>query len=118
MDFIIRAGSLASELITRNIQNFQPLVMIILIHLLYRCVLRCEAAACRRVDDHDDLPFIICKIQGFAFAGSDGVILDHDYSSCFYNDDFIICLMEYRLIYYTFIPAFCQHRVSTAFEAG
>ena len=78
MDLLIRSGSLPAELIAGNVQDLQTLVVIILIQLLDRRILRRKPAAGRRVDYQDDLALIIRKVQLFAFAGRDRVIIDHN----------------------------------------
>ena len=59
MNLIIRTGSLTSELVARNVENLQPLIMIVFIQLLNRRVLRRETAAGRGVNDQDDFSLVV-----------------------------------------------------------
>ncbi len=45
MDFIVCAGSLSAELVAGNIQDLQPLIVVILIQLLNGSILRRKTAA-------------------------------------------------------------------------
>ena len=85
VNLIIGAGGLAAELVAGNIQDLKSLIMIFFIHALNIFVLRCEAAACSCVDDHDDL----YRLKGFKKTQIDEdvhYVLHHLYNAVLTNE--------------------------------
>ena len=62
MDLFIGTGRLTAELVAWNVEYFESLVMIILVHLIDGSILRSKAAPGGSIDYHDDLAFVISKI--------------------------------------------------------
>ena len=68
MDFIVCSGSLSAELIARNIQDLQSLIMILSVRLFNRGILGRKAATGGSIDYHDHFTFVIHQIQlGISF---------------------------------------------------
>lgn len=62
-DVIARTRSLMTELIAGEVKNLQPLVLICLVEFLEIRVLRGETAFGGCIDDKEDLPFVLGKID-------------------------------------------------------
>ena len=55
VNFLIAAGSLIAELVAGYVDDFESLVVVLPVHFFELLILRCEAAACRGVDDDENL---------------------------------------------------------------
>ena len=62
-DLLVGAGLLTGELVAREADNDQPLILIFLIESLQAVVLRSESAFGRCVDNHQDLAFELSEIH-------------------------------------------------------
>ena len=77
MNLIIASRCLCAELVARDIQDLESLIMIILVQLFDRRILRGKAAAGRGVYDKDNLAFVFTEVELLALSGGNCVIVDH-----------------------------------------
>ena len=59
LDFFIGSRILFIELVAREAEDFQALVLVFLIQFLKACKLRCESALACCIDDQNNLAFIL-----------------------------------------------------------
>ena len=76
MDLFIGSRSLARKLIARDVDHFESLLMIFLIHLFDGFVMRGESASGRRVDDQHDFALIIRELDLCSVGCRYAVIID------------------------------------------
>ena len=60
MDLFIGTRCLIAELVAREVQDLQTVLLMRFIKILKRVVLRREAAACRGIDNEKDLALLVC----------------------------------------------------------
>ena len=72
----VRAGFLAAELVAREADNDQPLILILLIERLEAVVLGSEAALGRGIHHEQNLAFVVGKIHHLPLVPEGAVVID------------------------------------------
>ena len=73
-DLLLGAGLLAAELVAREAEHDEALVVQVLVERLEALVLGGEAAGARRVDDEDDLAGVVGEVALLAGQGRGGEV--------------------------------------------
>ena len=83
LDFFIGSRILFIELVAREAEDFQALVLVFLIQFLKACKLRCESALACCIDDQNNLAFILRERNFLALHGGACKIINAHYVSSF-----------------------------------
>ena len=93
LDFFIGSRILFIELVAREAEDFQALVLVFLIQFLKACKLRCESALACCIDDQNNLAFILRERNFLALHGGACKIINAHYVSSF--------ILKHKKIYFS-----------------